>query len=81
MSEPKVRVIKQASLSAECWTVQMFGTDACKTCKQRNKGCGGKNILKTGKNERGVSVLQSGLGDEEPVKETAKTLRDIQLGK
>jgi hypothetical protein len=59
-SEGKIintRTVNQGRLSSECWSVQFSGLEACNTCEQKNKkGCGGKQIRKTGKNEKGFSV-------------------------
>ena len=47
----KTKIISQKMLSAECWTVQVWGIEACKDCDyQHTKECGGKQIHKTGKN-------------------------------
>jgi len=46
----------------ECLTVQMHGTSACDTCYlHEQEGCGGKNILATGKNAKNITVTESGL--------------------
>lgn len=49
-------MISQISLSDECWFVQVWGLDKCKTCSYKGKDCGGKNIRKTGKNKLGFTV-------------------------
>jgi len=47
----KTRTINQSNLSSECWMIQIWGLDYCKTCQYNNtKECGGKNIQKTGLN-------------------------------
>lgn len=57
ISGPKVRTIKQSSLSSECWLVQMWGLDRCNTCEFRGTAeCGGQEIRKSGKNEKGLDV-------------------------
>jgi len=48
--------VKQANLTGECWSVQVWGLEQCKTCRYKGKDCGGKNIRKTGKNEKGIAV-------------------------
>jgi hypothetical protein len=54
--------VAQNHLTAECWTVQFWGTETCKTCEVKSmKECGGKRILKTGKNELGFKVGKTGL--------------------
>lgn len=51
------KTIKQSELSSECWNVQVWGLEYCKTCEYRNtKDCGGKKILKTKKNEKGIKI-------------------------
>jgi hypothetical protein len=60
---PPVRVkqVKQKSLSAECWSVQVWGTGYCETCEYKGtEECGGQEILKTGKNEKGIKVTEHG---------------------
>ena len=54
----QARTVRQDNLSSECWTIQMFGLDACKTCKFKGKrDCGGKNIIRTLKNNKGIKIL------------------------
>ncbi len=51
------RMVKQANLSSECWTIQFWGLSACKECQYKGKReCGGKNIIKTLKNKKGIEV-------------------------
>jgi len=51
------KTINQGDLTSECWMVQMFGTLRCETCEFKDTPeCGGKNIRKTGKNEKGLEV-------------------------
>lgn len=53
----KAVTIDQASMTAECWSVQIKGLEACKSCELRDTDdCGGENIRKTGKNEKGFPV-------------------------
>lgn len=53
----KAKTVRQSDLTGECWSVQVWGKEKCKTCEFRNtEDCGGKNILKTGKNEKGITV-------------------------
>jgi len=53
----KTKIISQKMLSAECWTVQVWGINACRDCDyQRTKECGGDQILKTGKNTLGNEI-------------------------
>jgi len=62
------RSISQSELSAECWLVQMSGLDRCLKCEFADTDeCGGKDIRKTGKNEKGFKVP---LG---------KSLREIEI--
>lgn len=52
-----VRSIPQAKLSAECWLVQFSGLDRCDICEFVDTDeCGGPEIRKTGKNEKGFAV-------------------------
>ena len=63
-----VKMIKQSSLTADCWLIQAFGVGQCEECECRgkrgkdglfngNKECGGKAIIarvRTGEfNKRG----------------------------
>lgn len=53
----KTHTIRQADMTSECWAVQFQGKDACKKCEFRGtKECGGKSIVKTGKNKKGRAV-------------------------
>jgi hypothetical protein len=53
----KAHSIRQEDMSGECWAVQFEGKDACKKCEFRGtKECGGKSIIKSGKNQKGKSV-------------------------
>jgi len=58
----EVRLVRQDSLTAECWLVQAFGTDRCQECELRDtEECGGKSIRETGKNEKGCKVTATGM--------------------
>jgi len=51
------RMIRQKDLTAECWSVQVWGSDYCNTCEFKDADeCGGKNIRKTGKNKKGIDI-------------------------
>ena len=51
------KTIKQSELSSECWSIQMWGKEACETCNIKDTSeCGGATIRKTGKNEKGMEV-------------------------
>lgn len=53
----KVFQVPQHKLSDECWLIQVYGRDACKTCTARGTSkCGGQNILRTGKNSKGHKI-------------------------
>lgn len=53
----KIRMVNQSNLSSECLGAQIWGKEKCKTCEIRNTSeCGGKNIIKTGKNDKGIRV-------------------------
>ncbi len=57
----KIKNIKQSELSSECWLVQVWGFDQCKTCPAyKTKDCGGQAILKTKKNEKGFEIPLKG---------------------
>lgn len=59
----KTRQLDQRQLSDECWGIQMWGTEECSRCCYLNtKDCGGKNIRKTGKNNKGFAIGAKGLG-------------------
>jgi len=52
-----VKTIHQGNLTSECWLIQMWGKGRCDTCEARGTDdCGGKKILETGKNEKGIAV-------------------------
>jgi len=53
----RTTTVKQGDMTGECWLVQFWGDDACKTCEARDTSeCGGQQIRKTGKNEKGHTV-------------------------
>lgn len=52
----EVRTVSQNKMTSECWPVQVWGMDQCKTCEFKKRGCGGKNIRQTGKNAKGHTV-------------------------
>jgi hypothetical protein len=53
----EIKTIIQGNLTEECWSVQMFGTQKCMSCKLRGKRkCGGKEIVSTGKNSKGIKI-------------------------
>ncbi len=59
----KCKVISQKMLSAECWLIQVWGLDACQDCDyQKTRDCGGKQILKTGKNILGNEIPLPDIG-------------------
>ena len=46
-SVTKVKTIDQSKLTSDCWLIQIYGIEACKTCEVRGTDeCGGKEILK-----------------------------------
>ena len=52
--------VDQNALTSECWSVQFRGFIACKGCEFKGKrDCGGKNIIKTGKNANGFKVTKT----------------------
>ena len=57
----KMKTIKQLGLSSECFSVQIWGLEHCKTCEYRDTDeCGGKNIRDTKKNENGKNIPLNG---------------------
>ena len=41
----KVKTMKQSELTSECWLIQMWGINQCKTCEAFNTDeCGGQKI-------------------------------------
>lgn len=53
----KVKEFSQSQLTGECWSVQLLGRGHCNKYEFKGKkDCGGKNIIKTGKNEHGFKV-------------------------
>ena len=58
MDEMRKSIINQASLTSECWSVQLFGLKHCKTCEFLNtKECGGENIRKIKRNSKGYKII------------------------
>ena len=52
-----VKTVSQKNLSSECWMVQIWGFEKCKTCELKDTPeCGGQNIRKSGKNEHDLTV-------------------------
>jgi hypothetical protein len=59
----RTKIISQKMLSTECWSVQVWGIEACENCDyQHTEECGGKQILKTGKNKLGNKIPLPDLG-------------------
>ena len=56
--ELESKTIQQSNLSPECWYVQVWGVEkGCATCEFKDtEECGGENIRKTGKNDKGITV-------------------------
>jgi len=53
----KSRSIMGSQITEECWSIQFKGKEACLGCEFRNTDeCGGKNIIKTGKNKKGFPI-------------------------
>lgn len=53
----KTKTINQSHLSSECWLVQFWGLEQCETCEAKDTpDCGGQEIRRTGKNEKGYSI-------------------------
>jgi hypothetical protein len=53
----RVGTVRSQDLTPECWGVQLWGLGHCNECEFKDTGeCGGKEIRKTGMNEKGVSV-------------------------
>ena len=51
------RQVSQSNMSAECLMVQTWGVERCKNCEYRQTSeCGGQEIRKTGKNNKGFKV-------------------------
>jgi hypothetical protein len=43
----KEKIIRQGDLTADCWSIQIWGVSACKDCELKGtKDCGGKSIIK-----------------------------------
>lgn len=57
-----VKRVKQRELTGECFLVQIYGTSYCEQCPVKDTpDCGGQEIRKTGKNEKGLEVGRTGL--------------------
>ena len=58
MNVVTTKTIEQAKLTSECFRIQIFGKEfACSTCEYKDQpDCGGKDIVKTGKNAKGHTV-------------------------
>jgi hypothetical protein len=43
----KTKIVQQSQLTADCWSIQVWGIEACETCEFRDtRKCGGKSIIK-----------------------------------
>jgi len=52
-----INYVNQKDLSAECWIVQIQGLSACEKCELKDTDkCGGINIRKTLKNDKGFII-------------------------
>lgn len=52
LSNPKVKIIDQSTLTSDCWLVQFDGLIACKSCEAYGTNdCGGGNTLRKLNNE------------------------------
>uniref|UniRef100_A0A6M3KX43 Uncharacterized protein n=1 Tax=viral metagenome TaxID=1070528 RepID=A0A6M3KX43_9ZZZZ len=57
LRKTNIKSVRQSDLSAECWGVQVWGKEHCKTCEFLSTGdCGGKEIRKTNRNEKGIQI-------------------------
>ena len=57
----KVEMVDQTEVSGECFYIQIWGSDYCADCIYRDHdGCGGKNILRIGKNSLGYQIPLQG---------------------
>jgi hypothetical protein len=57
LGEGRAKSISRAELSAECWFIQIWGASYCARCEFKDtEDCGGKEIRKTMKNEKGFEV-------------------------
>ncbi len=53
----EIKTLNQRHLSEECFMIQAFGKHYCKNCPYlETDECGGKDILETGKNNKGYKV-------------------------
>lgn len=58
----ETKIMPQIKLTGECWIVQIQGLKACKACHYKNtEDCGGEDIRRTGKNEKGYEIGEDGL--------------------
>ena len=58
----KTKILRQDGLTGECWIVQMQGLKACESCQYKGtEDCGGEDIRRTGKNEKGHHVGEDGI--------------------
>jgi len=58
-----VKMVPQNKMSGECWSIQIWGPIRCTDCEYKDTDeCGGKEIRKTGRNEKGYEVP---LGEEQ----------------
>ena len=58
----QTKQVEQGKLSSECWGVQIWGTERCEDCEFKDtEDCGGQEILRTGKNEKGFKVGRNGI--------------------
>ena len=57
MEQGEIKTVPQNKMTSECWSVQIWGLQACESCEFKGKrDCGGKKIRKTGKNDKGHAV-------------------------
>ncbi len=60
---PQTRMVDQTEVSGECFYIQIWGSDYCADCIYRDHDeCGGKDILKIGKNSLGYQIPLKGKG-------------------
>lgn len=58
----QTKQIDSSKFTGECWVVQIWGTSRCKYCRYfGTEDCGGQEILKTGKNEKGYKIGEYGI--------------------
>lgn len=57
----QIRTPNQSHLTRECWSIQIWGLMSCKSCEAfGTRECGGKKILKSGKNSLGYVIPLGG---------------------